>query len=132
MSKKSGLQRCEEAFERLTSGGPHFANHVGVKRGDLTPAMVSVEAGFDKGYLKRSRESHMPLIARIDALKKESGPSSSVTKERLKKAKQLADKRRMEVEQLQEVMDKVLTQNLMLVERVRELEKEMSKYQMPL
>lgn len=128
MRKKSGLNRCEEGLERLLSGQPHLADHVGVKRGDITPAMVSIEAGFDKGYLKRSRESHMPLIARIDALKSESRDSSSATKEKLEKAKQKAEKRRMQVEQLNEVMDKVLTQNLMLVERVRELEKELSKY----
>ena len=129
MRKKGGLQRREEALERLVSGQPHLADHVGVKRGDITPARVSIEAGFDKGYLKRSRTLHMPLIARIDALKNESGASSSATIEKLKKAKQMAQKRRMEVEQLNEVMDKVLTQNLMLVERVRELEKELGKYQ---
>lgn len=129
MLKKSGLQRCEEALERLLSGRPHLADNVGVKRGDITPAMVSVEAGFDKGYLKRSRESHMSLIARIDALKSESKASSSATKKKLEKTKKMVEKRRMEIEQLNEVMDKVLTQNLMLVERVRELEKELSKYQ---
>lgn len=129
MIKKSGIQRCEEALERLISGQPHLADHVGVKSGDITPAMVSIEAGFDKGYLKRSRELHKPLIARVDALKSESGSTPSVHKEKIERAKRLAEKRRTEVEQLNQIMDKVLTQNLMLVERVRELEAELAKYQ---
>lgn len=129
MSKKIGLERCEEALERLISGQPHLAHHVGVKRGDITPAMVSIEAGFDKGYLKRSRDLHMPLIARIDALKSESRTTPSVNKEKLERANRRAEKRRTEIEQLSQIMDKVLTQNLMLVERVRELEAELAKYQ---
>lgn len=129
MSKGGGVQRCEDALERLISGQPHLADHVGVKRGEITPAMVSVEAGFDKGYLKRSRELHMSLIARIDALKNESGFTPSVSKEKFQRVKRLAEKRRVEVQQLNQTMDAVLTQNLMLVERVRELEKELAKYQ---
>lgn len=100
MHKKSGLSRCEDALERLLTGQPHFADHVGVNNGDITPAMVSIEAGFDKGYLKRSRESHMPLIARIDALKSKSGASSSATKKKLEKAKHLLENRCLEIERL--------------------------------
>lgn len=127
MSKKTGLQRCEEALKRLISGQPHLAHYIGVKHGDITPAMVSTEAGFDKGYLKRSRDLHLPLIARIDALKSDSKPTPTVHKEKLEKAHNLAEKRRKEFMQLKQIMDKVLTQNLMLVERVRELETELAK-----
>ncbi len=129
MRDKSGLTRCEEAFDRLKDGQPHLSNHVGIKPGDITPALVSIEAGFDKGYLKRSRESHAPLIARIDALKSVSSSSASASKEKLERATRLAEKRQEEVEQLKLVLDQVLTQNLMLVERVKELEKDLSKYQ---
>lgn len=129
MPKISSLERCEKALERLLSGQPHISDHVGVKYEDITPAMVSIEAGFDKGYLKRSREYHLPLIARIDALKRGAGFSTSTAnKKKLERAKALAEKRRLEVDRLSEVMDKVLTQNLMLVERVRDLEKELTRY----
>lgn len=129
MAKKNGLQRCEEAFNRLMLGQPNLSDHVGVKSEDITPAMVSIEAGFDKGYLKRSRDYHLPLIARINATKTSAAPIASSAKDKLDRATRLAEKRSAELKELKLVMDKVLSQNLMLLERVRELEQEINKYQ---
>ena len=118
----AGLMACEAALGRLLEGSPTVPEFVGASSEMITPAMVSVEAGFDKGYLKRSRRNHMPLIAKIAALR-----ISNVdpAKQKLVKAKKTADQATMEVGRMQVIIDSVLTQNLMLVERVRELEREL-------
>ena len=54
---KSGLKKCEEALDRLLNHCPVNSQFSAIKANDITPAMVSVAAGFDKGYLKRKRNS---------------------------------------------------------------------------
>lgn len=125
MAQTTGLQECENALERLLKNSPHIGSHVGVTEADITPAMVSVEAGYDKGYLKRSRGSHKSLIARIDALK---GNHRENTRTKLKQAERKYKRLHAEQKLNGDVMDQVLTQNLMLLQRVKELEKELARY----
>ena len=129
VAKRKGVVECEEALERLLQGNPHVAEHVGVEAADITAAMVSVEAGFDKGYLKKSRDAHKPLIARIGALSKENADKGDNDRRRLRKVIREAEELRAERERNQAIMDKVLTQNLMLLGRVRELEGALAKSQ---
>lgn len=127
MSNKSGIQLCEAAFERLLRGEPLVPKHVGIAEDKITASIVSVEAGFDKGYLKKSREHHKPLIAKIKANKaSKNSPDNSYKAQAnsaLKKAKR-ATKRTKDMEL---IIEKVLTQNLVLVERIKELELELKK-----
>lgn len=125
MAKSKGVEACFKALERLQTGVPTVSDFIGVTPNLITPAMVSVEAGFDKGYLKRSRANHKPVIARIDALKIDT-PNSMKTK--IFKAYKAAEKATIEKQDLKQVLDSVLTQNLMLIERVRELEQELKRY----
>lgn len=64
--------------------------HVGLDLSKLTASIVSHEAGFDRGYLKKSRKTHLPLLAKIEACRAEAdkgcGSSSG------KSIKRLADK----------------------------------------
>ena len=129
MSKFKGVKACEDALSRLIDGNPESSEFVGVPESEITAAMVSIEAGFDKGYLKKSRDQHKPLIARIAALKNNLSKSDSVNDTNLKKAKKATEKAKAEKIIAKQMLDKVLTQNLMLVERIKELEKELSKYQ---
>lgn len=125
MAKATGLRECGAALERLLKNTPHIGSHVGVTAADITPAMVSVEAGYDKGYLKRSRDSHKPLIARIDALKANSRDNDRTKfKQSERKYKQLLAAQKTN----SDIMNEMLTQNLMLLQRVKELEKELSRY----
>ena len=127
MRNLSGIEQCEAALERLLNETPYNKDFVGEEQTDITPAMVSVEAGYDKGYLKRSRQAHMPLIAQIDRLRAPKKASKS-SAQRLSKALSAADKAKANEAALKDTLDKVLAQNLMLVERVRELEKALHMY----
>jgi hypothetical protein len=118
-----GLVACEEALQRLLDGKPVVSEHVRLDLSKLTASIVSLEAGFDRGYLKKARKTHLPLLARIEACRAETNKSFSLsnakTVERLKYKLALSEK---ELAMARAQCDRVLTQNLQLWERVRELE----------
>ncbi|KKJ98859.1 MULTISPECIES: hypothetical protein [Pseudomonadaceae] len=124
----NGLLACEEAFERLKAGQPHVESHVGLVQNKITAGIVSVEAGFDRGYLKKARISHRNLIARIEAFRNEKIPSSNSQALRMRRALDRAGRATSELEQAQERLYQVLLQNIQLVERVRALEEELSVF----
>lgn len=118
----SGLEACMEAFERLKAGKPNVAAHVGLDGTKITAGIVSFEAGFDRGYLKKSRDSHKPLIAQIEAYRISFGSAGASKALQIKRANDKVDKARSELEIVQEQLYHVMTQNIQLVERVRYLE----------
>ena len=121
-----GLITCEEALQRLLDGKPVVSMHVGLDLSKLTASLVSLEAGFDRGYLKKSRKSHLPLLARIEAFRvearKDSGSSNTKRVERLEGKLKLLEK---ELEMVRAQRDRVLSQNPQLWERVRGLERKL-------
>ncbi|WP_278349466.1 hypothetical protein [Stutzerimonas kunmingensis] len=121
MSK--GVGACEEALQRLLDGKPFVPEHVGLDLSKLTASIVSHEAGFDRGYLKKSRKAHLPLLAKIEACRAEAGKGSGSSNG--KSIKRLEDKvvlLEKELAMVSSQRDRVLTQNLQLWARVRELE----------
>ncbi len=129
MAQGEGIKACEVAFERLLAGKPEVPAHVGIDPSKITRGIVSVEAGFDRGYLKKNRPSHKALVARIEAHGAEIGKSNEGQREQLRRAKNKAQAAIDSKAEMKLQLDKVLTQNLMLVERVRELEDALKKYQ---
>lgn len=127
MKNGRGIAACEEAFERLIAGKAAVPEHLGLKESKITSGVVSVEAGFDRGYLKKSRESHRPLIARIEARRVEHAQSGDSLRSRLRRVEAKAQAAQSELSDIQRVLDQVLTQNLVLVERIKELEEELKQ-----
>lgn len=118
-----GLDICEEALQRLLDGVPFVPEHVGLGLSKLTASIVSLEAGFDRGYLKRSRKAHLPILAKIEACRAEAnknyGSSNGKSTKRLEDKLVVLEK---ELAILSSQRDRVITQNLQLWERLRELE----------
>jgi hypothetical protein len=117
-----GLGACEEALQRLLIGRPVVPEHVRLDLSKLTASIVSLEAGFDRGYLKRSRKAHLPLLAQIEAARAEAckGTGSSSGKQiRQMESRLAALEKTLSIAQMQR--DNVLAQNLKLWQRVREL-----------
>ena len=87
-----GLGACEEALQRLLIGKPVVPEHVGLDLSKLTASIVSLEAGFDRGYLKKARKAHLPLLAQIGAVRAEAskGTGSSSGKQILQMESRLA------------------------------------------
>lgn len=122
-----GVGACEEALQRLMVGKPVVPEHVGLDLRKLTASLVSLEAGFDRGYLKRSRKPHLPLLAQIEAVRAEAskGAGSSNGKQIRQMESQLAAlEKTLSIAQMQR--DNVLAQNMKLWQRVRELERSMA------
>ncbi|WP_416199717.1 MAG: NPH3 domain-containing protein [Pseudomonas shahriarae] len=119
-----GLGACEKALQRLLVGKPVVPEHVGLNLSKLTASIVSLEAGFDRGYLKKSRKTHLPLLAQIEAVRAEAskGAGSSSGKQIRQMESQLgALEKTLSITQIQR--DNVLAQNMKLWQRVRELER---------
>lgn len=118
-----GLGACEEALQRLLDGKPFVPEHVGLDLSKLTASIVSLEAGFDRGYLKKSRKAHLPILAMIEACRADANNSSGSSNG--KNIKRVEDKLvhlEKELALVSSQRDRVLTQNLQLWDRVRELE----------
>ena len=111
---KSGLKKCEEALDRLLNHCPVNSQFSAIKANDITPAMVSVAAGFDKGYLKRKRPVHAEIICKIDSISK---------KTKLKPKRHQSESANEKYARQQELMETIMTQNLKLMMRIREYEK---------
>lgn len=124
----SGIKACEDAFERLKVGKPNLTVHVGLDPSKITAGIVSFEAGFDRGYLKKKRPTHKPLIAQIEAFRTSFGTANASKAQQIKRANEKVDKARSELEIVQEQLYQVMTQNVQLVERVRFLEVEVKKF----
>ncbi|MBD8708492.1 hypothetical protein IFT47_17835 [Pseudomonas sp. CFBP 13711] len=122
--KSSGVLACEEALERLITGKPNVAAHVGLDLSKLTAGVVSHEAGFDRGYLKKSRKLHMALIAKISAVRDGvmKGALANTTRNELIRSSKKIDRLEEELLTVCTQRDAVLTQNLQLWERIRQLE----------
>ncbi|KKO17281.1 hypothetical protein [Pseudomonas putida] len=117
-----GIDKCRAAFERLKAGEPHVAAHVGLDPTKITAGVVSVEAGFDRGYLKKDRPSHRALLADIEAYRKSYGTESSSKALQVKRANDKAAKALSDLEIARGQLYHVMAQNVQLVERVRELQ----------
>lgn len=127
-ANKNGFERCRVAFERLKAGEPLHPAHKGQAPYKVTPAVVSVEAGFDPGYLKKSRAIHASLIDEINRFRRANKPDSSVNLTRLNKALKKLEEKESEILSLTNLMQRVVAQNLQLADRVRLLELELKGY----
>ncbi|RMP24731.1 hypothetical protein [Pseudomonas coronafaciens] len=121
--KGNGLGACEEALQRLLDGNPIVPEHVSLNLSKLTASIVSLEAGFDRGYLKKSRKAHLPILAKIEACR--AGVNTGRDSSTGKSIKRLEDKvvlLEKELAMVSSQRDRMLTQNLQLWARVKELE----------
>ena len=118
MSK--GLNACREALERLKNGEP---NNDQFKEVPITASIVSQEAGFDSGYLKKSR--HAELIAEISAVKENlDGQKKVIGRKKYEKVERGAKTAESYAKRYKKMLDDALTREIRLIRRVRELESE--------
>jgi hypothetical protein len=132
MKKIDGLKACEEAFERLVSGSPLISSHVGIIPKKITSGIVSVEAGFDRGYLKSARRNHQSLIAKITSYQKNGSSllnSGGVNIKLLDGARTKLAKLESDLAIAVNQRAAVIAQNVQLHERVRILEQLMARLQ---
>ncbi|WP_449431029.1 hypothetical protein [Pseudomonas putida] len=123
--KSDGVQQCKLAFQRLMEGLPIVPCHKDILPEKITPGIVSVEAGFDRGYLKKSRAAHQELIAQINtyrAFPSRSRSKGNEAKAQNKRYKSMLGDLEVELRRMGEQRDTLLAQNVLLYEKVKELE----------
>jgi hypothetical protein len=112
------------------NGTPLVDAHIGLPISKITAGVVSVEAGFDRGYLKSSRASHQILLSQIKSSRAEE--KSNKFEHNIigiKKAKMKILKLERENKLLAQQRDAVISQNLHLYETLISLEAELSRLQ---
>lgn len=119
---EDGVKKCELAFLRLQEGNPNFDKHKDLPKNRVTAGIVSVEAGFDRGYLKKCCKKHLSLLSRIAAYRNSESAQEDSINVKYNRAKRKVKVLEQELEECKATMYKVLTQNLQLVETVRRLE----------
>lgn len=118
--KTKSFKECEQAFSRIKNGEFSFEKNIGKR---VTPAMVSQEAGLDKGYLKRSRLNHKVLIMLIDEYAK---TQDSMKLSELKK-KQKLEQKKNEADNYRNLYEESLARELKLLNQLYIYEQELKK-----
>lgn len=121
------LKDCYEAFERLKAGKGTKDGCIGLAPESITPARVSVEAGHDAGYLKKSREQHTGIISAILTYQNENTSTTLSKAEIKRRSDQRVKKAEAELKLTKQRLEDSLARELKLVARIRELEEDLHK-----
>jgi len=121
------LKDCYEAFERLKVGKGTKDGCIGLASELITPARVSIEAGHDAGYLKKSRRQHIGLISAILAYQHENTSTTLSKAEIKRRSDQRVIKLTAELKLTKERLEDSLARELKLVAKLRELEEDLYK-----
>jgi len=114
-----GLQLCEEALQRLIDGAPNNSKFIGVK---ITPSIVSQEAGFGSGYLKKAR--HKEFIDDIfEAQKKQQEHLKTIPEAKHKDVKAQLEISKRELRRYKRLLEDSLGREMRLLAQVRSLER---------
>ncbi|ELB2861406.1 hypothetical protein QNE90_001009 [Vibrio alginolyticus] len=121
-----GIELCKEAFERIKRGEARVEKFKGIPQEKVTPSVISQEAGFDSGYLKRARATHQPLISLIDAYRSAASSETLSKSEAVRREKVKTDKAKSLQSTAETLLQDALARELVLVRRLKELEKEVA------
>lgn len=126
-NSKDRLLLCEQAFGRLTAGKPQRLLITDYKIYRITAAMVSKEAGFDAGYLKRSRINHRPLLLEISQFKAQEQTRTGCEQKKILDLSGLLQDEKNQVNNFETLYEEALARELVLVAKLVELESQIRK-----
>lgn len=120
----NSLERCYQAFERLKVGAAENTKFVGIAPEQVTASIVSQEAGFDPGYLKKKRPNHQALLHLIKNYAQENTSRSTLSKaEIVRRERQKLEKCKEELRMVSALLNESLAREILLASRLSELEK---------
>ena len=120
----NSLKKCYQAFDRLKEGIAEKPKFLGIKSGQITPSIVSQEAGFDAGYLKKGRVKHRALIEMINTYATESKNGSTLSKaEIIRRERIKLNACKEELLRVQHLLEQSLSREVLLSAQLAELEK---------
>ncbi|MGI2014544.1 hypothetical protein [Shewanella oncorhynchi] len=122
MSHGNGLDECYEAFERLKAGRPNLERFAGITPDKITASVVSQEAGFDSGYLKKKRLNHQGIIALIDFFRTENKSTTLSKMEAIRREKEKSVNYKERLLEIELLLEQSLARELLLACKINELE----------
>lgn len=124
----AGLQKCFEALERIKANKPIVSKFINLPRNKVTAAVVSQEAGFDSGYLKKNRSQHQEIISLIESFKHEDGGSTLSVREKIDREKRKTDRLQAKLDQVENKLNMALAREILLLDQIDRMEQELAKY----
>jgi len=115
------LQNCWDALNRLKAGEPNNKKFLGQL---ITNSIVSKEADLGAGYLKNDRKSHEAIVNEINDYK--NGQQEGGLKATIEKLTGQLAAEKMKSMQLKQERDEALERELLLYDRLFELEKKVN------
>jgi len=116
-----GLLLCEQAFERLSAGKPQKLLITDYKIYRITAAIVSKEAGFDAGYLKKSRVNHRQLLLEISQFNANQQTCTGRDKKQILDLSGQLENKKKQVGNFENLYTETLARELILLVKVAEL-----------
>lgn len=124
---KKGLEKCFEALERIKKNKPNVIQFVDLPRNKVTPAIISKEAGFDSGYLKRKRPQHHEIISLIESYKYSDTGGTLTNREQLEREKRKSKRLQELLKETEGKLYNALARELLLLDQIDHMEQELLK-----
>ncbi|WP_105255656.1 hypothetical protein [Pseudoalteromonas sp. T1lg75] len=125
MSK--GVTKCFEALERIKANKPVISKFIDLPRNKVTAAVISQEAGFDSGYLKKNRPQHQEVISLIESYRAASIKSTLSTKEKFNRERRKVERLQARLGDVEGKLYQSLARELLLLDQIEQLEKKLKK-----
>lgn len=122
------LQQCYDAFDRLKAGKGEHIDCKGLPLSQITFSKISIEAGHDAGYLKKSREQHKLLLSMLMAFLNELPSSTTMGKGvAIKRQKTKVKYAQEDASRMKEKLEAALGRELQLYHVLNKAEKEIAE-----
>lgn len=126
--KKTGLKKCLDALERIKNNTPNLSQYADLPRNKVTAAVVSQEAGFDGGYLKKSRPQHQEILSLIASYRYSNSGSTLSVREKIKREEHKTESLRARLKLVEDKLHKALAREMLLLDYVDRMEQELLKF----
>ncbi|HAS3611739.1 hypothetical protein [Vibrio cholerae] len=124
---KTGLEKCLDALERIKKNTPNLNKFADLPRNKVTAAVISQEAGFDSGYLKKKRPQHQEIISLIESYRHSDTGSTLSVREKIEREKRKTERLQARLEQAEDKLNKALARELLLLDQIDRMEQELLK-----
>ena len=124
----TGLDKCFEALGRIKANNPLESKFVDLPRNKVTAAVISQEAGFDSGYLKKKRPQHQPIISLIESYRSSDTGSTLSVRESIEREKRKAESFRTRLKLAEIKLHNALARELLLIDQIDRMEQELAKF----
>lgn len=124
----SGLEKCFEALERIKINKPNLLKFKNIPPSKVTPAIISQEAGFDSGYLKKKRPQHQALLSLIESYKHSDSSSTLSFREKIARERRKTESMQSQINKIETKLHEALAREILLLDQIDRMEQELLRF----